>query len=89
MSEKVGLVSFPDLKSGGKSPFSRTLKNLIDLEARKLIGEAYFRTEKLLRDNQDKLVLVIYTCCSTAKTGDRVLWRTLREAYVQQWTAIG
>ena len=24
-----------------------------------------------------------------AKTGDRVLWRTLGEAYVQQWTAIG
>ena len=24
-----------------------------------------------------------------AKTGDRVLWRILREAYVQEWTAIG
>ena len=23
------------------------------------------------------------------KTGDRVLWRTLGEAYVQQWTVIG
>ncbi|KAJ8737461.1 hypothetical protein PYW08_000056 [Mythimna loreyi] len=58
MSEKVGLLSFPDLKAHGKSPFSKTLKNLIDLEARKLIGEAYFRTEKLLRDNQDKLIML-------------------------------
>ena len=24
-----------------------------------------------------------------AKTGDQVLWRTLGEAYVQQWPAIG
>lgn len=55
MSPTVGLLSFPDLKERGKSPFSKTLKNLIDLEARKLIGDAYFRTEKLLRDNQDKL----------------------------------
>lgn len=55
MSSTVGLLSFPDLKERGKSPFSKTLKNLIDLEARKLIGDAYFRTEKLLRDNQDKL----------------------------------
>ncbi|KAJ8737297.1 hypothetical protein PYW07_000568 [Mythimna separata] len=56
MSKKVGLLSFPDLKAHGKSPFSKTLKNLMDLEARKLIGEAYFRTEKLLRDNQEKLI---------------------------------
>ncbi|XP_022832758.1 paraplegin [Spodoptera litura] len=58
MSKTVGLVSFPDLKEHGKSPYSKTLKNLMDLEARKLIGEAYFRTEKLLRDNKDKLIML-------------------------------
>ncbi|XP_063634046.1 paraplegin isoform X3 [Cydia splendana] len=55
MSSTVGLVSFPDLKERGKSPFSKTLKNLIDLEARKLVAQAYYRTEEILRTNQDKL----------------------------------
>ncbi|XP_026742388.1 paraplegin [Trichoplusia ni] len=55
MSQSVGLLSFPDIKEHGKSPFSKMLKNLIDLEARKLIANAYYRTEKLLRDNEKKL----------------------------------
>ncbi|XP_030023959.1 paraplegin [Manduca sexta] len=55
MSPTVGLLSFPDLKQHGSSPFSKSLKNLIDLEARKLIANAYFTTEQLLRNNQDKL----------------------------------
>lgn len=55
MSPTVGLVSFPDLKEHGKSPFSKTMKNLIDLEARKIIASAYYRTEELLRTNQNKL----------------------------------
>lgn len=55
MSPTVGLVSFPDLKEHGKSPFSKSLKALIDLEARKLIANAYYRTEEILRNNQDKL----------------------------------
>ncbi|KAL0902773.1 hypothetical protein ABMA27_000575 [Loxostege sticticalis] len=58
MSPTVGLMSFPDLKEHGKSPFSKTLKNLIDLEARKLIANAYYRTEEILRTNQDKLKLL-------------------------------
>lgn len=58
MSSVVGLVSFPDLKEHGKSPFSRTLKNLIDLEARKLIAKAYYTTEEILRKNKDKLQAV-------------------------------
>ncbi|XP_028043389.1 paraplegin [Bombyx mandarina] len=55
MSPTVGLVSFPDINERGKSPFSKTLKNLIDLEARKIIANAYYRTEDILRTNQDKL----------------------------------
>lgn len=58
MSPVVGLLSFPDLKEHGRSPFSRTLKNLIDLEARKLIASAYYKTEEVLKKNQDKLEAV-------------------------------
>lgn len=58
MSPIVGLVSFPDLKDREKSPFSKALKHLIDLEAKKLIAEAYYRTEDVLRKNQDKLKAV-------------------------------
>ncbi|XP_039763854.1 paraplegin [Pararge aegeria] len=55
MSPTVGLLSFPDIKDREKSPFSKALKNLIDMEAKKLIADAYFRTEDILRKNQDKL----------------------------------
>ncbi|XP_026331849.1 paraplegin [Hyposmocoma kahamanoa] len=55
MSPVVGLVSFPDMKERGKSPFSKTLKNLMDLEARKLIAKAYYRTEEILKQNRDLL----------------------------------
>ncbi|XP_075990806.1 mitochondrial inner membrane m-AAA protease component paraplegin-like [Anticarsia gemmatalis] len=55
MSPRVGLVSFPDMKERGRSPFSKALKELMDLEARKLIADAYYRTEQLLKDNEDKL----------------------------------
>lgn len=56
MSEKVGLLSFDEeTKDSGKSPYSKTLKNLIDLETRNMVAKAYFRTEKLLRDNRAKL----------------------------------
>lgn len=58
MSPTVGLVSFPDQR--GRTPFSKTLKNLIDLEARKLIANAYYRTETILKENNDKLKLVSY-----------------------------
>ncbi|XP_053624815.1 paraplegin [Plodia interpunctella] len=56
MSPAVGLLSFPDLKDRGKSPFSKALKNIIDLEARKLIASAYYRTEDILRKNEHLLV---------------------------------
>ncbi|XP_050360654.1 paraplegin [Nymphalis io] len=58
MSPIVGLVSFPDQKDRGKSPFSRSLKNLIDMESKKLIAKAYYRTEEVLRQNQDKLKML-------------------------------
>lgn len=48
-------MSFPDLKDREKSPFSKALKNLIDMESKKLIAQAYYKTEELLRENQSKL----------------------------------
>ncbi|KOB70826.1 Uncharacterized protein OBRU01_14669, partial [Operophtera brumata] len=55
MSPVVGLVSFPDLQAHGRAPFSRALKNLMDVEARKLVASAYYRTEDILRKNRKKL----------------------------------
>ncbi|XP_061382333.1 paraplegin isoform X2 [Danaus plexippus] len=58
MSPSVGLVSFPDVKEHQRSPFSKALKNLIDMEARQLIAKAYYRTEELLKLNENKLKLL-------------------------------
>lgn len=60
MSEIVGLVSFQeeDPKGFGKRPYSNSLANLMDLEARRLTGQAYLRTEEILKKNRDKLELV-------------------------------
>merc|ERR1711971_1489874 len=56
-SDKVGLVSF-DLSGGGKKPYSKKLAATIDLEARKMIGESYKRTEEIIFENVDKLELL-------------------------------
>lgn len=58
MNENIGLVSFPDDNEesySGDKPYSKYLQNLIDIEARKLVIEAYDMTDKILRDNIDKL----------------------------------
>lgn len=57
MSEKVGLLSFSDEETGldTKKPYSKKLANLMDLEARQLVAKAYQHTEKLLKNNADKL----------------------------------
>lgn len=58
MNERVGLVSFPDEaeeNSMADKPYSKGLQHIIDEEARKLINYAYDKTEKILKDNQDKL----------------------------------
>jgi spastic paraplegia protein 7 len=58
MNNNIGLVSFPDdNEENGMSekPYSKHLQNMIDLEARKLVNAAYDTTEKVLRDNIDKL----------------------------------
>lgn len=58
MNDNIGLLSFPDDNDQsytGEKPYSKYLQNLIDLEVRKLINNTYDMTEKILRDNMDKL----------------------------------
>lgn len=63
MSDKVGLVSFPEqqTKELGRRPYSKKFANLIDLEARRLIAKAYKKTEEVLLKNKDKLELLAET----------------------------
>lgn len=59
MSSTVGLVSFPpDSTTGRTKPYSKSLGNLIDAEASRLIAESSKRTKELLSKNRDKLELV-------------------------------
>lgn len=56
MSERVGLVSYPDSnETGGDRPFSQGLQEIIDQEARRLVGDAYQKAEDILQRNNDKL----------------------------------
>uniref|UniRef100_A0A4W4GRY8 AAA+ ATPase domain-containing protein n=1 Tax=Electrophorus electricus TaxID=8005 RepID=A0A4W4GRY8_ELEEL len=64
MVPTVGHVSFPDTEEQGaigRRPFSQGLQQQMDHEAKMLIARAYRRTEKLLLDNRDKLVLLANT----------------------------
>lgn len=60
MSDIVGLVSFPEEqnKEKGRRPYSKKFANIIDMEARKLIAQAYKRTEQVLLENKEKLEMV-------------------------------
>lgn len=62
MNDKIGPMYIADEKDhemgGFEKPFSKLLGNIIDYEARSLITLAYEKTEKILNDNQDKLIKV-------------------------------
>lgn len=62
MNDNIGLISFPDDDNqqnySGEKPYSKHLQYMIDLEARKLVNQAYDNTEKILKDNMDKLTKV-------------------------------
>ncbi|KAK7169713.1 hypothetical protein R3I94_000070 [Phoxinus phoxinus] len=60
MAASVGQMSFPEDDQGGigRRPFSQGLQQQMDHEAKLLIAQAYRRTEKLLLDNRDKLILL-------------------------------
>jgi spastic paraplegia 7 len=58
MNDKVGLVSFSEESEEnmmGEKPYSKYLQNMIDEEARKVVNEAYNKTEQVLKDHRDKL----------------------------------
>lgn len=61
-ARNLGPLSFPadeETQGGvGKKPYSKKLKNTIDLQARMLVARAYEHTEKVLNENRDKLSLV-------------------------------
>ena len=56
-NQDVGLVSF-DMSGGGKNPYSKRLAATMDLEARKMIAEAYKKTETVLQEHKDKLEIL-------------------------------
>lgn len=58
MSSKLGPVYVPDeseTEMAFDKPFSKALGDIIDKEARQLVTEAYERTERVLRENKEKL----------------------------------
>ncbi|NXS04579.1 SPG7 protein, partial [Mystacornis crossleyi] len=61
MVPSIGQISFPDPESApgiGRRPFSQSLQQMMDHEAKILVAQAYRRTEKLLLENRDKLQTV-------------------------------
>ncbi|KAF5269542.1 hypothetical protein FQA39_LY08731 [Lamprigera yunnana] len=60
MNDVVGLISFPEeeIKEKGRKPFSKRLASVIDEEARKLITQAYVKTEEVLTKYKEQLEIL-------------------------------
>lgn len=59
MSKAIGPMYVPDepeVQYVDEKPYSKALQHLIDVESRKIIQEAYFRAEEILKTNRDKLI---------------------------------
>lgn len=59
MSKTIGPMYVPDEPENNQfdvKPYSNALADMIDIESRQLIQEAYFRAEEILKTNRDKLV---------------------------------
>lgn len=64
MNERIGPMYVPDEAEqnySGEKPFSKSLGNIIDEEAKKVVADAYQRTEAILIANRDKLIKVTET----------------------------
>ncbi|KAI1286703.1 Paraplegin [Halotydeus destructor] len=67
MDPVVGPISFPtseEIKGEqgiGIRPYSKKLQNVMDIQARLLVGNAYKRTEEVLKQNMDKLSILAET----------------------------
>lgn len=59
MNDKIGLLSFPEDTKNSIRPYSNKLAALMETEVSRLVADAYFKTEKLLKDNYSKLELVL------------------------------
>lgn len=58
MNDKIGLLSFPEVTKDSVRPYSNRLASLMESEVSRLVADAYFKTEKLLKENYNKLELV-------------------------------
>ena len=59
MSKTIGPMYVPDEPEHSytdEKPYSKALGDIIDIESRHIIQEAYFRAEEILKTNRDKLV---------------------------------
>ncbi|XP_055298332.1 paraplegin [Sitodiplosis mosellana] len=59
MSKTIGPMYVPDEPEqsyNDEKPYSKALGDLIDIESRQIIQNAYFRAEEILKTNRDKLV---------------------------------
>lgn len=59
MNDKIGLLSFPENTKDSRRPYSNKLAALMETEVSRLVADAYFKTEKLLKENYDKLEMVL------------------------------
>lgn len=60
MNDSIGLLSFPEEDTRNSiRPYSNKLTSLMETEVSQLVANAYFKTERLLKDNYDKLELVL------------------------------
>lgn len=57
MNDRIGPMYIQDPEESGSyyKPYSKALDNIVDTEARKIIANAYDKTQQILRDNSDKL----------------------------------
>lgn len=63
MNERIGPMYVPDEAEQsytGDKPYSKALGNIIDEEARKMVQDAYKKTEQILKDNSKKLKSVSF-----------------------------
>jgi spastic paraplegia 7 len=52
-------VSFPEENENStEKPYSKNLARIIDEEARRIVTEAYENTEKVLKENSEKLKIL-------------------------------
>lgn len=64
MNERIGPMYVPDEAERsytGYKLYSKALGNIIDEEARRMVQDAYKKTEQILKDNSNKLKSVSFS----------------------------